>query len=173
MNRLKQDGCVTVEPWMEIACELSGEFLLGFWNGISTVQVEHGIWRGQWLGPELERMTPEVYDFVFTQRAVEKALCALGVPAACGQPTCGMDVAIVRDAAAPGGLTVRFLELNARTTMAHYAMAAKRRIPGARRFDCVRVSDLTPNLVPITDPETATTWVVVMEIATGPSCSSE
>jgi len=46
-NRLKQDGVVTVEPFMDIITELSGEFLCGMWNGVSTVVVEHGIWRGK------------------------------------------------------------------------------------------------------------------------------
>jgi hypothetical protein len=69
-NRLKQDGVVTVEPFMDIITELSGEFLLGMWNGVSTVVVEHGMWRGQWLGEELKQMSQEVYDFVFVQRQV-------------------------------------------------------------------------------------------------------
>jgi len=83
------------------------------------------------------------------------------VPATCGAATCGIDVAIVRSA--PGGvggggggegcdgegggvLEVRVMELNARTTMSHYALAAKRRLTdpagrsAARRFAVVRVS---------------------------------
>jgi len=39
VNRLRQDGCVTVEPFYDIVTEVSGEFLYGFWNGVSMVQV--------------------------------------------------------------------------------------------------------------------------------------
>jgi hypothetical protein len=114
-NRLRQDGKVTVEPFMEIVTELSGEFLYGHWNGVSIVLVEHGMWRGQWLGDEHEVMSDEVYDFVFNHRQVEKTLCALNVPERCGMPCCGLDLAIVRTAT--GGLEVRLLELNARMNM--------------------------------------------------------
>ena len=34
------------------------------------------------------------------------------------------------------------MELNARTTMSHYAMAAKRRLPRAERFEIIRLSEL-------------------------------
>jgi hypothetical protein len=79
------------------------------------VLVEHGMWRGQWLGDEHEVMSDEVYDFVFNHRQVEKTLCALNVPERCGMPCCGLDLAIVRTAT--GGLEVRLLELNARMNM--------------------------------------------------------
>jgi hypothetical protein len=50
---------------------------------------------------------------------------------------------------------------------AHYAMAAKRRLCNAKRFDIIRVSDLTDDLIPLTDPETAICWCAVLEIETG------
>lgn len=162
-NRLRQDGAVTVEPWMDIVVELSGEFLDGEWAGVSVVAVEHGIWRGQWLGDPLEKMSQEVYDFVFVERRVERALRAIDLPAACGIPTCGMDVAIVRRPA-DGALEVRFLELNARTNMAHYALAAKRWVPIAQRFDVVRLEDLNSDHIPLTDPEAATMWCAVLDM---------
>lgn len=165
-NRLRQDGKVTVEPFMDIVTELSGEFLYGHWNGVSVVLVEHGMWRGQWLGDEREVMSDEVYDFVFTQKQVEKKLCAMDVPSRCGMPCCGLDLAIVRTAA--GGLEVRLLELNARMNMAHYAMAAKRLVPGAKKFNIVRVVDLKEGtddkLIRLTDSTTATMWCAVLEM---------
>ena len=113
-------------------------------------------------------------------------MAALGVPAACGTATCGVDFAVVRgggggagggdggsggegdsggggsgggggdagdsggsgggagDAGGAGGdagggggggFELRVLEVNARTTMTHYARAAKRRFPHAKRFE--------------------------------------
>jgi len=41
-----------------------------------------------------------------------------------------------------GGFEVVVMELNARTTMSHYAMAAKRRLPRAERFEIIRLSEL-------------------------------
>jgi hypothetical protein len=58
----------------------------------------------------------EVYDFVFVEKRVEKALRALNIPLA----TWGMDVAIVRQDSTGGELEVRFLEQNARTTMGKF-----------------------------------------------------
>ena len=115
INRLRQDGCVTVEPYFDIITELSGEFLYGLWNGISIVCVEHGMWRGQWLGNEHDMMSDEVYDFVYSQKAVQKKLESLKVPESCGFQNCGMDIAITRNIS--GALEVRLLECNARTNM--------------------------------------------------------
>lgn len=166
-NRIRQEGCVTVEPWMEIVNEFSGEFLNGCWNGVSVVNVQHGIWRGQWLGDPLLRMSREVYDFVFEQRAIENALRPIhegpdGPPH--GLATWGMDVAVVRRPDT-GALELRYLELNGRTNMAHYATAAKKAVPGAQRFDIVRLSDITETMIPLTDPSTASTWCAVLEMA--------
>lgn len=165
-NRLRQDGCVTVEPFFEIVTEVSGEFLYGRWNGCSMVIVEYGMWRGQWLGDPRAIMSEEVYDFIYIQRQVEKTMVALNVPERCGFETCGMDIAIIRDG--EGKLCVRLLELNARVNMAHYALAVKRRVPSALRFNVVRVGDVArnPNLIPLTDPEEASTWCAVVELAT-------
>ena len=59
----------------------------------------------------------EVYDFVFVEKRVEKALRALNIPLT----TWGMDVAVVRQPESTGGeLEVRFLEQNARTTMGNF-----------------------------------------------------
>ena len=152
-NRLRQDGCVTVEQFMDIELEVSGEFLNGDWNGCSLQLVDHGRWCGQYLGdprllrhplskdansaPGADRLGPqvisdEVYDFVYQQHAVERKLLPLNVPGNSRAPhgTCGCDVAIVRrpEGHAKGpGLEVRILEQNARTTMAHYAAGAARR----------------------------------------------
>ena len=65
---------------------------------------------------------------------------------------------------APGGaLAVRLLEVNARTTMSHFALAAKRRVPAAAKFDVVRAADLRPDLLPLTDAAGAT-FVAVVEL---------
>lgn len=115
LNRLRQDGCITVEPYFEIVTELSGEFLYGLWNGIAIVCVEHGMWRGQWLGDERAMMSEEVYDFVYKQRQVQNKLESLNLPESCGFPNCGMDVAIIRNN--EGNLDIKLLECNARTNM--------------------------------------------------------
>ena len=73
-------------------------------------------------------MSAESFDFVFRQRAVEKMLREIDVPKRCGIDTCGMDIAITRDEST-NELQVQLLELNARVNMAHYAMAAKRKVP--------------------------------------------
>ena len=45
-------------------------------------------------------------------------------------------------------------------------MAIKRRVPRAKRFNVVRKCELVdnPELIPITDPEVASTWVAVIEL---------
>jgi hypothetical protein len=79
---------------------------------------------------------------------VERALEPLDIPRTCGVPsgTCGVDVAVVRrrtkQGDQSGGFEVVVMELNARTTMSHYAMAAKRRLPRAERFEIIRLSEL-------------------------------
>ena len=60
---------------------------------------------------------------------------------------------------------MRLLELNARTTMTHYALEAKRRVPRATRFKVVRLAELQarPGLLPLTDPESATAFCAVLD----------
>ena len=61
----------------------------------------------------------------------------------------------------------RVMELNARTTMSHYALAAKRRLGGGdgrepRRFVVARLAELGnlgDDVVCLTDPKTATAFV--------------
>ena len=165
-KRLRQDGVLTLEPWLEILAEFSGEFLNGAWNGVSCCMVEHCRWQGQWLAPPHERLPPEIHTFVFVERAVEHALCALGVER--DSPTCGVDVAIVRDAAS-GALAVRLMELNARTTMSHYALAAQQRVPAARTFEVLHLAELAKrsreHLIFLTDPTVATMFCAVLDCA--------
>ena len=168
-NRLRQDGVFTLEPWLDIIVELSGEFLEGQWNGVSQCMVEHCRWQGQWLGPPGERLDREVHDFIYTQRAVETKLRSLNLVATCGVATCGADVAIVRREDT-GALDVRVLEVNARTTMSHYALAAKRRVPRARTFEVLQLSELAARaaepgaeLVYLTDPTTASMFCAVLD----------
>ena len=87
------------------------------------------------------------------------------VTGTCGVPTCGLDVAVVRDRAT-GKLEVKILELNARTTFSHYALAAQRRVPRAVRFEVLRVSEAAerPNLVYLTDPRVSSMFVAVVEV---------
>ena len=127
-------------------------------------------WSATLLNQEPRPAAPleeELFEFVFRRRAVEAALDPLDVPATCGSRTCGVDCAIVR---APGGaLAVRLLEVNARTTMSHYALAARRRVPGAIRFAVVPLSEAIarPGLVLLTDAASATRFCAVLEVGSG------
>ncbi len=70
----------------------------------------------------LEGSAPDgAVDFVMSG-GVEALLAPLQLPATCGAATCGADVAVVRGEG--GGFEARLLEVNARTTMPHYARAA-------------------------------------------------
>lgn len=161
---LRKDGALTVEPWMKIEAEFSGEWLDGAWCGVSQFVSDNMRWSATWVGERrAEGLQSEISQFVFGEHAVERTLAALDVPATCGSPTCGVDVAIVRGTS--GKLEVRPMEVNARTTMSHYALASERRVPGARRFDVIRVSELAgrPELLPLTDPETAESFCAVVE----------
>ena len=125
------------------------------WLVITPTSPERGCWlspqAGTWVDDPEEargRLPPGVFDFVWGEEgAAERALTALGEPAACGTSTCGVDFAVVRGGGGGGsggggggggvgggggGLELRVLEVNARTTMTHYARAAKRRFPRAR-----------------------------------------
>ena len=65
------------------------------------------------------------------------------------------------------------MELNARTTMSHYALAAQRRIPTAWRFEVALLSELPTlrqraqergnRLVCLTDPQVAKMFCAVVE----------
>ena len=85
------------------------------------------------------------------------ALCA-DVPGTCGSATCGLDVGIIGP---QGGLAAKVLECNARTTMSHIALAAKRRVPNAARFLVLPKRDLAPHHLPLTDGEH---FVAVLEL---------
>lgn len=159
-NLLQRDGALTVEPFIEILMEFSGEWLCGEWCGLSLQEVTHLRWNGTRLEePTATEVGDELYDFVYHKRAVEAALRAWDVPGRCGMETCGMDCAVVRSTDGSGALEVQALEVNARTTMNHYAQAARRRVPGATHFGVVRASELPgqPDLLPLTDPQAATT----------------
>ena len=49
-------------------------------------QVDHMRYQGQWLGDPREIMSQDVYDFVFIERGVERALEPLDIPGTCGVP---------------------------------------------------------------------------------------
>ena len=154
-NALRRDGVLTVEPYLEILGEFSGEWLRGEWCGVSHMACPHMRWSAACLDETHPSLSDELREFAFGGRGVERALADLDVPATCGSPTCGVDCAVVR--AGSGALEVRPLEVNARYTMGHFALAAKRRVPGARRLDVVRVSELADrtDLLPLTDPQAA------------------
>jgi carbamoylphosphate synthase large subunit len=91
--------------------------------------------------------------------------------------TCGVDVAVVRGST--GELQVRVMEVNARTTMSHYAIAAKRRVARAVRFEVLRLSELEAimggtganrdDILCLTDPETASTFCAVLHLQSQPA----
>ena len=93
-------------------------------------------------------------------RVIEEDVAALcgDVPGTCGSATCGLDVGIIWP---PGGLAVKVLECNARTTMSHIALAAKRRVPNAARFLVLPKRDVAPHHLPLTDGEH---FVAVLEL---------
>jgi len=65
-----------VEPWLDVVAEVTGEWLHGTWAGVSQPIVCDMRWEGQWLGeePTAGGMSREVADFVYVERAVERAL---------------------------------------------------------------------------------------------------
>eukprot|EP01052_Picozoa_sp_SAG31_P001783 SAG31_NODE_60_length_29419_cov_39.876398_7_plen_253_part_00 len=72
---LRLDGVLTVEPWLDILAEFSGEWLNGNWNGVSQCLVQNGRWHGQWLGDPGARSPPlseQILDFVFKQRSAKR-----------------------------------------------------------------------------------------------------
>lgn len=50
--------------------------------------------------------------------------------------------------------------------MSHYALAAQRRVPGAIRFEVIRIEELVSrsDVVPLTDPKTATAFCAVVQV---------
>eukprot|EP01052_Picozoa_sp_SAG31_P001782 SAG31_NODE_60_length_29419_cov_39.876398_6_plen_93_part_00 len=65
-------------------------------------------------------------------------------------------------------MKIQLLELNARTTMSHYGVATKRRLPKAELFEVIQVGELPARLemaerngkllVRLTDAATAENW---------------
>ena len=89
------------------------------------------------------------------------ALCG-DVPGTCGSATCGLDVGLFRHFFRPAGeMRAEVLECNARTTMSHIALAAKRRVPNASRFLVLPKRDVAPHHLPLTDGEH---FVAVLEL---------
>ena len=92
------------------------------------------------------------------RRWLESFMVPKDVPGTCGSATCGVDMGLVRF---PGGTRAVVLECNARTTMSHIALAAKRRVPNAARFLVLPKRDLAPHHLPLTDGEH---FVAVLEL---------
>ena len=92
------------------------------------------------------------------RRWLESFMAPTDVPGTCGSATCGVDVGLVRVA---GGTRAEVLECNARTTMSHIALAAKRRVPNAARFLVLPKRDVAPHHLPLTDGEQ---FVAVLEL---------
>ena len=150
-NRLKADGVLTAEPRYELEAEFTLEWYDGFFCGVSRPIVENGRWQGQNLGAT-DDLRPDMVEGVFAH-AVPK-----DVPGTCGSATCGVDVGLVRVA---GGTRAEVLECNARTTMSHIALAAKRRVTNAARFLVLPKRDVAPHHLPLTDGEH---FVAVLEL---------
>ena len=105
-------------------------------------------------------LRPDMVEAVFGRRRwLESFMAPTDVPGTCGSATCGVDVAIVRFWAA--SRVTKMLECNARTTMSHIALAAKRRVPNAARFLVLPKRDVAPHHLPLTDGEH---FVAVLEL---------
>ena len=154
-NRLKADGVLTAEPRYDLEAEFTLEWYDGFFCGVSRPIVEApGRWQGQNLGAA-DDLAPDICEAVFGRRRwLESVMVPKDVPGTCGSATCGVDVGIVT------GIT-KVLECNARTTMSHIALAAKRRVPNASRFLVLPKRDVAPHHLPLTDGEH---FVAVLEL---------
>jgi hypothetical protein len=154
-NRLNADGVLTAEPRYELEAEFTLEWYDGFFCGVSRPIVEApGRWQGQNLGAA-DDLAPDIGEAVFGRRRwLESVMVPKDVPGTCGSATCGVDVGIVT------GIT-KVLECNARTTMSHIALAAKRRVPNASRFLVLPKRDVAPHHLPLTDGEH---FVAVLEL---------
>ena len=150
-GRLKQDGVVLVEPLYELVQELGAQFVDGRFLGFTWPLVEAGIWRGHVLSPPRGALR----RFLFEGQRAERFVRALPLP-----DTCGVDLAVVREG---DSLRLQVLEVNARRTMGHFALALKKRAPWAARFRVVRKRSVPAGAICLTDPETATTWVAIAE----------
>ena len=152
-NRLKADGVLTAEPRYELEAEVTLEWYDGHFCGVSRPIVENGRWQGQNLG--VTDLATDLEEFLQDNMIENRvaALCA-DVPGTCGSATCGLDVGLVRG-------DTKVLECNARTTMSHIALAAKRRVPNASRFLVLPKRDLAPQHLPLTDGEH---FVAVLEL---------
>ena len=101
----------------------------------------------------LDVMPPDIVQTI-RGRWIERLMTANDVPGTCGSPTCGFDVGIVTG-------VPKILECNARTTMSHIALAAKRRVTNASRFLVLPKRDVAPHHLPLTDGEH---FVAVLEL---------
>ena len=154
-NRLKADGVLTAEPRYELEAEFTLEWYDGFFCGVSRPIVEApGRWQGQNLGAA-DDLAPDIGEAVFARRRwLESVMVPKDVPGTCGSATCGVDMGIVTGVS-------KVLECNARTTMSHIALAAKRRVPNASRFLVLPKRDVAPHHLPLTDGEH---FVAVLEL---------
>ena len=160
-NRLKADGVLTAEPCYELEAEVTLEWYDGHFCGVSRPIVENGRWQGQNLG--VMDLATDVEEFLRDNMIENRvaALCA-DVPGTCGSATCGLDVGLFRHFFRPAGeMRAEVLECNARTTMSHIALAAKRRVPNASRFLVLPKRDVAPHHLPLTDGEH---FVAVLEL---------
>ena len=157
-NRLKADGVLTAEPRFELDSEFTLEWYDGFFCGVSRPIVDNCRWQGQNLGAA-DDLAPDIGEAVFGRRRwLESFMAPTDVPGTCGSATCGVDVGLVRVA---GGTRAEVLECNARTTMSHIALAAKRRVTNAARFLVLPKRDVAPHHLPLTDGEH---FVAVLEL---------
>jgi hypothetical protein len=142
--------------------EVTLEWYEGEFCGVSRPIVDNGRWQGQSLG-SMDNLAPDIVEHVFQRRWIEGMLAEYDVPGTCGSATCGVDVGIDAAAGLPGAraLNARVLECNARTTMSHIALAAKRRFPAASRFLVVPTRDVAPHHLPLTEGEH---FVAVLEL---------
>ena len=160
-NRLKADGVLTAEPCYELEAEVTLEWYDGHFCGVSRPIVENGRWHGQNLG--VTDLATDLEEFLQDNMIENRvaALCA-DVPGTCGSATCGLDVGLFRHFFRPAGeMRAEVLECNARTTMSHIALAAKRRVPNASRFLVLPKRDVAPHHLPLTDGEH---FVAVLEL---------
>lgn len=150
-QRLRRDGLVLAEPRYELVQEVGAQFVDGRFLGFTWPLVDDGIWRGHLLIPP----RGDIRRFLFEGQRAERFVRALPLP-----ETCGVDLAVVRQG---DTLRLQVLELNARMTMGHYALALKKRAPWAARFRVVGKRSVPAGAICLTDPETASTLVAIAE----------